>query len=344
MGAPDDGAEPAYVEHPLLTPETVERRLYQLRLAETAMGDHTLVTLPTGLGKTTVTLLVSAHRLDDVGGRVLLLAPTKPLVQQHADFYRAALAIPDEEIVVFTGEVRPDDRAAHWDDATVVIATPQVVENDLIGGRISLADVTHLTFDECHRATGEYAYTYIAERYHADAEDPLVTGLSASPGGDAESILAICDTLGIRDVEVLTEEDSDVAQYAQPTTVEWERIELPDTVIEIRDCLNEVIVDRLTRLKEAGVIQNTAPTISQRELNSVRGRLQQLIDAGKSEGYQGMSVHAEVMKLRRAVELVETQSVESLRRYFERQRNQAEASGASKASQRLVSEPKVRKA
>jgi Fanconi anemia group M protein len=57
-----------------------------------------------------------------------------------------------------------------------------------------------------------------------------------------------------------------------------------------------------------------------------------------------MSVHAEVMKLRRAVELVETQSVESVRRYFERQRNAARSSGASKASQRLVSEPKVRKA
>jgi Fanconi anemia group M protein len=36
--------------------------------------------------------------------------------------------------------------------------------------------------------------------------------------------------------------------------------------------------------------------------------------------------------------------VESLRRYFERQRNAARASGASKASQRLVAEPKVREA
>jgi Fanconi anemia group M protein len=63
-----------------------------------------------------------------------------------------------------------------------------------------------------------------------------------------------------------------------------------------------------------------------------------------SAGYEGMSVHAEVMKLRRATELVETQSVESLRRYFERQREQARSSGASKASQRFVSEPKVKKA
>jgi Fanconi anemia group M protein len=76
----------------------------------------------------------------------------------------------------------------------------------------------------------------------------------------------------------------------------------------------------------------------------MRGKLQELMDADKSEGYKGMSTHAEVMKLRRAVELVETQSVESVRRYFERQRNAARSSGASKASQRLVAEPKVREA
>jgi Fanconi anemia group M protein len=57
-----------------------------------------------------------------------------------------------------------------------------------------------------------------------------------------------------------------------------------------------------------------------------------------------MSTHAEVMKLRRATELVETQSVESVRRYFERQREAARSSGASKASQRMVADPKVREA
>jgi ERCC4-related helicase len=81
----------AYVDHPLLAPSFIERRLYQIRLAGTARDGHTLVCLPTGLGKTTVSLLVTAQRLHDVGGKSLFLAPTKPLVQQHADFYREAL-------------------------------------------------------------------------------------------------------------------------------------------------------------------------------------------------------------------------------------------------------------
>ncbi|MFC6724820.1 DEAD/DEAH box helicase, partial [Halobium palmae] len=334
----------AYVDHPLLAPDFIERRLYQIRLAGAARDDHTLVCLPTGLGKTTVSLLVTAERLHDVGGTSLFLAPTKPLVQQHADFYREALSIPDDEIVVFTGEVSPDDRAELWESARVVIATPQVVENDLVGNRISLRDVTHLTFDECHRATGDYAYVYIAERYHEDAADPLVTGMSASPGGEEEAILEVCENLGIREVEVMTEEDADVDEYTHDTDVRWERIDLPEEILEIRDALNEVISDRLEKLKSLGVTKATSPDVSQKQLNGMRAELQKMMNNDQSEGYKGMSTHAEVMKLRRAVELVETQSVESVRRYFERQRNAARSSGASKASQRMVSEPKVREA
>ncbi|QLG49726.1 DEAD/DEAH box helicase [Natrinema halophilum] len=342
MAAQDE--EPPSIEHPLLEPDLLERRLYQLKLAGTAANHHTLVCLPTGLGKTTVSLLVTARRLEEVGGTSLMLAPTKPLVQQHADFYREALRIPDEEIVVFTGDVSPDDRADLWEEATVVMATPQVIENDLVGSRISLADVTHLTFDECHRATGDYAYNYIAERYHADARKPLVTGMSASPGGDEEAILEVCENLGLQEVEVMTEEDADVDEFTHDTDVEWERIDLPDEVLEIRDALNEVITDRLEKLKELGIASSTQPDQSQTDLNRMRAELQQLINNDQSEGFEGMSIHAEVMKLRQAVTLVETQSVEALCRYFERQRNQARSSGASKASQRMVSDPRVREA
>ncbi|WP_232686758.1 DEAD/DEAH box helicase [Halobacterium zhouii] len=337
--------EQSYVDHPMLTEDVIEARQYQLQLAAAARQTHTLVCLPTGLGKTTVSLLVTAYRLEeDIGGKSLLLAPTKPLVEQHAAFYREALDVPDDEVVVFTGETRPDDREAEWSSARVVVATPQVVENDLVGGRISLRDVVHCTFDECHRATGDYAYTYIAERYHADAATPLATGMSASPGGNEEDIQQVCENLGVRNVEVMTEDDADVGEYTYDTDVEWERIDLPDDVLEVRDALNEVITERLEKLKELGVTRKTSPDVSQKDLNKMRAQLQSLIDNDQSEGYQGMSVHAEVMKLRRAVELVETQSVESVRRYFERQRNAARSSGASKASQRLVSEPKVKQA
>jgi len=160
MAAADADVE--YLDRPLVSEGFLEDRAYQTQLADAASKTHTLVCLPTGLGKTTVSCLVTAHRLAEYGGTSLMLAPTKPLVQQHADFYREALEVADDDIVVFTGDVRPDDRAELWESARIVMATPQVVENDLVGNRISLADVTHITFDECHRATGDYAYNYIA--------------------------------------------------------------------------------------------------------------------------------------------------------------------------------------
>jgi Fanconi anemia group M protein len=344
MAQSDAEYEGEYVEHPRITPEMLEKRRYQTELAEAALRDHTLVCLPTGLGKTTVSLRVTAERLEDAAWKSLLLAPTKPLVQQHADFYREALTIPDDEIVVFTGDVRPDSRADLWEDARVVIATPQVVENDLVGNRISLADVVHCTFDECHRASGDYAYNYIAERYHADADDPLVTGMSASPGGDEEEILEVCENLGLNEVTVMTEADADVDEFTHDTDVQWERVQLPEEVIEIRDALNEVVKDRLTKLKELGVASSTSPDVSERDIQGMQAELRKLMDNDQSEGYSGMSLLAEIRKLRTAVTYVETQSVEALNRYFDRQREAARSSGASKADQRLVSEPKVKEA
>ncbi|PSP17741.1 Hef nuclease [Halobacteriales archaeon QH_10_67_13] len=333
----------ATVEWPLVATDAIERRDYQLRLAEAALGEHSLVSLPTGLGKTAVSLLVTARRLKECGPetRVLLLAPTKPLVTQHAQFYREALTIPDEEVVVFTGEVSPADRGALWEEARVVIATPQVVENDLVGNRISLADVVHCTFDECHRATGAYAYTYIADRYHEDADQPLVTGLSASPGEDEAAILEVCRNLGIDNVEVMTEEDADVAEYTHETTVEWKRVELPDSVEAIREDLRAVIRDRLGSLTELDVTKKTSPDLSERDLKQIQRRVQRLMDDDDSAGYQGMSLLAEIRKLRTALVYVETQSVEAFEQYMDRQREAARSSGASKADQRMVSDPKV---
>jgi Fanconi anemia group M protein len=337
-------AEAAYIDHELLEDGVVEHRMYQLQLSSAALAEPSLVVLPTGAGKTTVALLVTAARLNREGGKSLFLAPTKPLVEQHAAFYREALAVPDEEVRVFTGDVRPDDRAEEWDDATVVIATPQVVENDLIAGRVALDGVTHLTFDECHRATGDYAYNYIADKYEQQARDPLVTGMTASPGSDKDEILEVCENIGVSNVEILTEDDPSLAEYTHETDVDWKEVEVPDEVLEARDLLNDVVRDRMERLKRLGAVDEARADVSMKKLLSARGDIQEMMDAGESAGYTAMSVHAEVMKLRHAVEIVETQGVETLVSYFEKLENEARSSGGSKAVKRLMGEEKIRKA
>ena len=41
-----------YVSHPLIKPNALEKRSYQLSIANKAIRGNTLVILPTGLGKT----------------------------------------------------------------------------------------------------------------------------------------------------------------------------------------------------------------------------------------------------------------------------------------------------
>ncbi|MDZ7689158.1 MAG: DEAD/DEAH box helicase [Halobacteriales archaeon] len=338
----DTGTE--YIEHDLLEDGVVERRMYQLQLSSAALAEPSLVVLPTGAGKTTVSLLVTAARLNREGGKSLFLAPTKPLVEQHVAFYREALSIPDDEIRVFTGDVRPDDRADEWDDARVVIATPQVVQNDLIAGRVELDEVTHLTFDECHRATGDYAYNYIADKYAQEADTPLVTGMTASPGSDKEEILAVCENLGLTNFEIVTEDDPSLADYTHDTDVDWKEVDVPDDVMEVRDLLNDVVKDRMERLQRLGAVDEAKPDMRMKKLLAARGEIQDMMNDGESAGYTAMSVHAEVMKLRHAVEIIETQGVETLVSYFEKLENEARSSGGSKAVKRLMGEMKVQKA
>lgn len=93
------------VKHELIKPETVERREYQINIANSAVKNNTLVVLPTGLGKTVIALILIAEKLKQDEDKILFLAPTKPLVVQHAQFLKEFLAIDKESIVIFRGKL-----------------------------------------------------------------------------------------------------------------------------------------------------------------------------------------------------------------------------------------------
>ena len=77
------GSAQKCLEHPLIWPETVEFRLYQKRIADTASQNNTLVILPTALGKTVISALVTAEILYDYRDiKVLVIAPTRPQLTQ----------------------------------------------------------------------------------------------------------------------------------------------------------------------------------------------------------------------------------------------------------------------
>jgi len=333
-----------YVNHPLIRPDTVEQRLYQLDLAGKALSTSTLVVLPTGLGKTIVALLIIASRLETIGGKILILAPTKPLVEQHAAFLRKVLLIPEDKILTLTGTVRPADREALWKEGKIIISTPQVIENDLLTKRISLEDVSHITFDEAHRTVGNYAYTYIAERYPTEAKHPLCLGITASPGSSDEKINEICENLHIRSIAVKTESDGDVAPYIHDKKIEWKHVRLPDELKELKGLLDKILDDRFKKLSDLGYSVPYQKNASKMDLLSLQKKLQSQLRGGQPDPgvYSALSIMAEILKVSHAVEVTETQGLDALTKYIDRLENEAFSRNASKASKRLVDDIYIR--
>ncbi|MDE1870566.1 MAG: DEAD/DEAH box helicase, partial [Candidatus Micrarchaeota archaeon] len=69
--------------HELVNLGQVGFREYQFNIAKRIFaGNNTLVILPTGLGKTLIGILAIANALSS-GKKALVLAPTKPLAEQH---------------------------------------------------------------------------------------------------------------------------------------------------------------------------------------------------------------------------------------------------------------------
>ena len=92
-----------------------EAREYQKKIAEVATSTNTLVVLPTGLGKTMIAIMVTAEMLGrSPESKVMVLAPTKPLVLQHLKAFRNELKLPEESMIALTGTVDPGERELLW--------------------------------------------------------------------------------------------------------------------------------------------------------------------------------------------------------------------------------------
>lgn len=328
-----------FVSHPLVKPRTVERRSYQLSLAASALLKNTLVVLPTGLGKTVVALLVIASRLHNKGGKVLFLAPTKPLVEQHASFLKRTLNVEEDKIVSFTGEIPPEKREKMYKDAQVVVSTPQVIENDIISGKLSLRDFTLAVFDEAHRAVGNYSYVFIAKRFVEESRDPLILGITASPGSDPERVKEVVRNLFIEDIEIRTEYDPDVRKYIAEKKIEWIKVDMPEELEKAKNSFEKVIEVRLKKLERLGF---DVDFNSKKELLALQELVQsQAVETGDQVYYEASSILAEILKVYHAIELIETQGVEAAKKYLRRLIREGKSRG-SKAAKNLLDDPVFR--
>ncbi len=331
-----------FVEHPVVNPKKIEKRMYQVNIAEAASEHSTLVVLPTGMGKTIVAMLVIADILEKKKGRILFLAPTKPLVEQHASFLREFLV--DCEPLVFTGETPPKKRVELWRDAQIIVSTPQVVVNDLISARIKLADFGLIIFDEAHRAVGEYAYVFIAEKYQW--VNGLALGMTASPGSEAKKIMDVCQNLGIERVEIRSEYDPDVMPYVHEIKVRWIKVPVPAKFLEVTTLLRKVFNEYIKELKKFGFFLSSKP-VSMKDLLKVQREIQARIREGsgkKSAYYSAASSQAAAVKVNHALELVETQGITALNNYLERLGKEAFSRGGSRAAKSIMNHPNIKQA
>jgi Fanconi anemia group M protein len=226
---------PEFYNDKYLRKNIIDYRYYQENILKKCKNKNTLVVLPTGLGKTIIGILLIAKRLEKYAarGKILILAPTRPLVSQHLESCQKFLKINKNKIKLLTGRIPPEKRIIHFKKAQIIIATPQVIKNDVIRGRYSLKDVILAIFDEAHRARGRYSYVFLSKEYVEKCSDPLILGLTASPGKNYEIVQELCDTLYIENVVFKTYEDHDVKQYVYDIDLYLKKIDLPVRLLEI---------------------------------------------------------------------------------------------------------------
>ena len=223
-----------YFNEAYLKKDSVFFRQYQNNIINKCKGKNTLIVLPTGLGKTIIGVLLIAKTLKKYPeSKIIILAPTRPLVSQHKASCEEFLNLNSDAITSFTGKISPENRILQFYKSKIIVSTPQVIKNDLERGRYDLKHVSLIIFDEAHRTRGNYAYCFISTEYFNTCQDPLILGLTASPGKSSISIQQLCNNLFIENVIFKTYEDSDVKQYVYDIDTFLEFVDLPIKLLEL---------------------------------------------------------------------------------------------------------------
>jgi len=313
-------------------------RDYQKNILKTCVEKNCLVVLPTGLGKTLIALMLTIKRMEKFPGeRVVLLAPTKPLAEQHITSFKKHLPELFADMQLFTGAVVASQRKKIWQTADIIFSTPQCVANDLKNKLYDLQNVCLLIEDEAHRCIKNYDYNYVAQMYKKQSQHPRIMGLTASPGSETSKIKEICWNLSIEEVELRTRESEDVKQYLQELKFEKVMVDFLPELEEIRHVLKELFNRYVTELRTRKVLfgpcSKTGLILLQKKIMATLAR------GNKNFNYMlGASACAQAIKLQHALELLETQTLASFNKYLKKLFEQA-AKKQSKGVVKLVAKP-----
>jgi ERCC4-related helicase len=318
--------------------ENITPREYQQKIFEKCKEKNCLVVIPTGLGKTLIALMLTIERMKKFPGeKVLFLAPTKPLVEQHLDYFKKHLPELFAEMILFTGQINAESRKKFWQNSDIIFSTPQCIANDLKKNLYNLKDVCLLVEDEAHRCIKNYDYKFVAQKYKEHSAHQRIIGMTASPGYDKAKINEICRNLSIEEVELKTRDSEDVKPYLQELTFEKNIVDFPEDFDFIREKLKKLFNFYVDDIKKRGVFWAAPSKVGLIELQK---KLMAQISRGERNFNYLLAVSAcsSAIKLQHAMELLETQTLLGFNSYLKELYKQA-TEKKSKGVVRLVSNP-----
>ncbi len=340
-----------FLDYPHLKPNLVKKREYQVNIFASCIGKNSLVVLPTGMGKTIVALLLALYtHSQDPDKKVLFLAPTKPLVAQHQRSFSDLSDLEDWRLPMLTS-LTPEKREKILLDAAIAFLTPQILQNDIINNKVNLGDVGLIIFDEAHRAVGDYAYTFIAQKYHQENPQGLILGMSASPGGNKEKIQDVCNNLFITNVEIRSDESSDVKPFIQDVETNWIHIKLPDEYLQPKNILESMLKTYQKELHNSNFLDHYAlNSVSRKDLLASSRKIDfKIRDTSASNeeltnAFYLKKVVSNAIRVSHMLELLEAQGIEPLYKFYQKNLAEIKTPKVSKSLRELMQSTQYRQA
>ena len=314
-------------------------RDYQLKILNSCKNKNSLICLPTGTGKTKLAILIALNRLNEFpNSKIFFLTPTKPLASQIFEEFKEATNISKEKIILVTGAISPEKRIGIYENAVVVIATPQTIEKDIGKKRIDLNNFSLLIIDECHRSRQNFANTKVAKSYITDSKFSQIIALTASPGSDKEKINEICKNLYLSNIEIMTEEDNELKKHIQEKNIENILVDFPESFKGAHTLINGEYRLKLGGLKSFGLYKPIS-VISKTDLVNAQKRFIGEVRKKNHSAFYGMSLVSQLLKLSYCLEILETQSLKALHEFFKKLDKDE-----SKAAKNIISNESIKEA
>lgn len=114
------------------TSDAKQQRDFQMKSAADCLVGNTLVVLPTGLGKTFIASVVMLNYYHYFpAGKIVFMAPTRPLVTQQIHAFYQISRLPRDEIFEMRSKITKNERKKYWNEKRIFFSTPQIVEHGL---------------------------------------------------------------------------------------------------------------------------------------------------------------------------------------------------------------------